>query len=80
MSYTEFEDLDGALDRLYAGASVGRSFRQSVLGRLPGQPALRRPSLVPEILDFVAWAGVLAAAGILVVYAPVLLPIFGLRV
>ncbi len=63
--------LEAELSGLYSGAQVSPAFRHDVLS------ILERPSLLPEVLDFIGWAGIIAA---LVCLAP-LLPHFqpGLR-
>jgi predicted anti-sigma-YlaC factor YlaD len=47
--------LETGLSQLYAGAQVSAAFRNDVLS------ILERPSLLPEILDFIGWAGIIAA-------------------
>ena len=56
--------LETVLSELYAGAQVSSAFRNDVLS------ILERPSLLPEVLDFIGWAGIIAA---LVCLAPLLL-------
>jgi predicted anti-sigma-YlaC factor YlaD len=46
--------LETGLSDLYAGAQVSPSFRNEVLS------IVERPSLLPEILDFIGWAGIIA--------------------
>ena len=55
--------LETGLSGLYSGAQVSPAFRHDVLF------ILERPSLLPEILDFIGWAGIIAA---LVCLAPLL--------
>jgi predicted anti-sigma-YlaC factor YlaD len=47
--------LETGLSELYSGAHVSPAFRHDVLS------ILERPSLLPEVLDFIGWAGILAA-------------------
>lgn len=59
-------DLDAGLTQVYAGAHVSPAFRRSVAGALP-----RKPSFVPELLDFLGWAAVIAViVGALLFLAP----------
>ena len=60
----ELRAVDADLLAAYGGAEVSRGFRESVLRRAEGQAPLRRPSFLPEILDFVGWSAVV----VLVVY------------
>jgi hypothetical protein len=53
-------EVDSRLTAAYAGISAPPSLAASVRMRIAGQTEWRGPSLVPEILDFVGWAGVLA--------------------
>jgi predicted anti-sigma-YlaC factor YlaD len=55
--------LDAGLSQLYAGAQVSPAFRKDVLS------ILERPSLLPEILDLIGWAAIIAT---LVCLAPLL--------
>jgi hypothetical protein len=55
--------LETGLYDLCAGAQVSSAFRNDVLS------TLERPSLLPEVLDFIGWAGIIAA---LVCLAPLL--------
>ena len=47
--------LETGLCDLYAGAQVSSAFRNNVLS------TLERPTLLPEVLDFIGWAGIIAA-------------------
>lgn len=47
--------LETGLCDLYAGAQVSPAFRNEVLS------ILERPTLLPEVLDFIGWAGIIAA-------------------
>ena len=53
-------DVDAQLAVAYADAVVSTGFRDSVLRRVEGHVPIRRPSLIPEVLDFVGWAAVVA--------------------
>jgi predicted anti-sigma-YlaC factor YlaD len=56
--------LETGLSGLYAGAQVSPTFRHDVLS------IFERPSLLPEILDFIGWAGIIAALICLVPLLP----------
>src|SRR5882724_6205968 len=66
------ERLDARLADLYAGVRVSPGFQAAVLSRKKAEVFLARPSLLPEVLDFVGWAGGIAA----VVCLATLLPSF----
>ena len=52
--------LDACLSAVYAGVRVSPEFRDSMICRAARQPVIRRPSFVPEILDFLGWMAVVA--------------------
>jgi len=52
--------LDTGLSQLYAGTQVSPAFRHDVLS------FVERPSLLPEILDFIGWTGIIAALACLI--------------
>lgn len=53
-------DVDSSLEGAYAGVSAPRTLAPAARLRIAQQQALRNPSLVPEILDFIGWAAILA--------------------
>jgi predicted anti-sigma-YlaC factor YlaD len=52
--------LETGLSRMYAGTQASPAFRRDLLS------SLERPSLLPEILDFIGWVGIIAAFACLV--------------
>jgi anti-sigma factor RsiW len=62
-----FAEADSALRATYAGVRASASLAAYVRQRIPHPAAASaaRVSLVPEILDFIAWTGVLCACGVL---------------
>ena len=54
--------LEAGLAGVAAPSSLASTVRALAVRELP----LRRPSLIPEILDFLGWAAVLAVAAILI--------------
>lgn len=64
-----FAEADAALRAAYAGVRAPATLAASVRRRIPHPAAVAargaRVSLVPEILDFIAWTGVLCACGLL---------------
>ena len=63
------ERLDARLADLYAGVRVSPGFQAAVLSRMKAEVPLARPSLLPEVLDFVGWAGVIGYRALYVDYA-----------
>jgi hypothetical protein len=53
--------LETGLVELYSGAQVSPAFRSNVLSSLDTGIGLERPSALPEVLDFIGWAGIIAA-------------------
>ncbi len=60
-----WSDADATLDAAFAGVSAPPSLAAAVHTRIANEAALRRPSLVPELLDLIGWAAVLALAAVL---------------
>jgi len=64
-----FAEADAALRAAYAGVRAPAALAAYVQQRIPhpatGPARSARVSLVPEILDFIAWTGVLCACGLL---------------
>jgi anti-sigma factor RsiW len=52
-------DLDSSLSATLSKAAVSAGFSTSVMQKLR-RPAFQRPSVVPEVLDAIGWAGVVA--------------------
>ena len=67
-----FTEVDSKLDAAFAGIPAPSGLRADVQLRIARDTQLRRPSLLPEVLDFIGWAAVLAMAAILF---PRLLPL-----
>jgi predicted anti-sigma-YlaC factor YlaD len=61
-----FAEADTALRAAYTGVRAPASLAAYVRQRIPRPAAsAARVSLIPEILDFIAWTGVLCACGVL---------------
>ena len=59
------EDVDATFQAAFAGVAAPPGFQAAVRSRVAREARLHAPSLVPEILDFIGWAAVLALAAIL---------------
>ena len=53
-------EVDTALQAAFAQSTVPADFSESVAKKLLGQPERRGPSLIPEVLDAIGWAAVIA--------------------
>jgi hypothetical protein len=51
--------LDARLLELYAGVNLSQVFQKAVLSRVDGEAPRSRLSMLPEVLDFIGWAGVI---------------------
>ena len=58
MAFDEFEQIDEELTRAFAGTAAPASLTASVMRRVR-TPA---PTRLPEILDGIAWMGILSLA------------------
>jgi anti-sigma factor RsiW len=64
--------LDAALTAKFAGRRVSAQFRPAVRAAARRQVLEKRPSFIPEVLDFIGWAAVLLiAVGLLQQLRPV---------
>jgi hypothetical protein len=58
-------DVDATFEAAFAGVSAPPGMAAAVRARVARELPLRRPSPLPEILDFIGWAAVLALAAVL---------------
>ena len=58
-------DVDATLEAAFAGISAPPGMAASVRARAARELHVRRPSPLPEILDLIGWAAVLALAAVL---------------
>jgi len=68
----ELTCVEATLETAFAGISAPPGLEAAVRARIAEELPRRGPSLVPEFLDFIGWAAVLAVAAIVV---PRFLPI-----
>ena len=55
-------DVDAALETAFAGITAPPGLAAAVRARVSREVPLRAPSVMPEVLDFIGWAAVLALA------------------
>jgi hypothetical protein len=55
-------DVDAALETAFAGITAPPGLAAAVRARVSHEAPLRAPSMMPEVLDFIGWAAVLALA------------------
>jgi hypothetical protein len=60
-----FAHVDSTFEAAFGNISAPRTLAASVRARIAHEVPLRPPSLIPEILDFIGWAAVLALAVLL---------------
>ena len=60
-----FAEIDSVFETAFAGISAPAGMVAAVRGHLDPADLERRPSPVPEFLDLIGWAAVLAVAAIL---------------
>ena len=65
-------DVDVTLDAALTGVCAPAGLTAAVRARIARELLVREPSLIPEVLDFIGWAAVLAVAAIVI---PNFLPI-----
>jgi hypothetical protein len=58
-------DVDATFEAAFAGVSAPPGMAAAVRARVALTPPFRRPSPLPEILDMIGWAAVLALATVL---------------
>lgn len=59
------EQLDAALVQRFRGIETSEAFRSQVYSRIAVPAALPAPSFVPELLDLIGWAAVMAVVFVL---------------
>lgn len=59
-----FTDVDATLDAALAGISAPPGMAAAVRARVAAEIPLRKPPVLPEVLDFIGWAAVLALAAV----------------
>jgi hypothetical protein len=58
-------DVDAGLESAFAATAAPPSLAASVRLRIAAEQCRKRPSLVPEILDFVGWAALVTLVAVL---------------
>jgi hypothetical protein len=59
-------DVDATLETAFAGISAPCGLAARSLAQAARETPLRRPSWLPEVLDFIGWAAVLTLAAVLI--------------
>jgi|SRR5579863_3406078 len=67
--------VDATLAAQFAGREVSAGFGQAVRRRVQRKTAVRRPSFIPELLDFVGWSAIIAVIAFTLYWASALIPI-----
>jgi hypothetical protein len=60
-----FYDVDATLDAAFAGIAAPPGLAARARAQAARETRLRRPSPLPEVLDFIGWAAVLTLAAVL---------------
>jgi len=71
--------VDSQLTAQLAGVEVTSAFAPAVRRRVRHQRAGARPSLVPELLDFVGWGAIVALLGVLAWWLAPLTPVSNIK-
>lgn len=58
-------DVDSAFEAAFADVSAPQGLAAAVRARVAGKIRIRPPSILPEVLDFIGWAAVLALAAVM---------------
>ncbi|HTT64244.1 MAG TPA: hypothetical protein VMG35_20475 [Bryobacteraceae bacterium] len=58
-------DVDQAFETAFAGVSAPPGLASAARARAAGEIRFPRPSVLPEALDFIGWAAVLALAALM---------------
>src|SRR5437879_13299576 len=53
--------FDVELLELHAAVNLSPVFQKTVFARIEAETSLSRPSMLPEVLDFIGWAGIIIA-------------------
>jgi anti-sigma factor RsiW len=71
--------VDSQLTAQLAGLELTPAFAPAVLRRVRHEGAATRPSLVPELLDFVGWGAIVALLGLLAWWLVPLAPVSNIK-
>ncbi|HLY15659.1 MAG TPA: hypothetical protein VKR61_00475 [Bryobacteraceae bacterium] len=61
-----FADVDTAFETAFGDISAPPTLAPAVRARIAREIRIPRPSMLPEVLDFIGWAAVLALAALIV--------------
>ena len=67
--------VDSALTAKFARCEVSGAFSTTVRQRIRRAAPIPRPSLIPELLDFVGWGAIVALAALLAWWVTPLIPV-----
>ena len=59
-------EVDASLEHAFANVSAPEEFAARARARALRETRLRRPSIVPEVLDFIGWAAIVALVAVLI--------------
>lgn len=68
------QTVDAALTARFVERRVSDAFTAAVRERVRQAPAIRRPSLIPEFLDFAGWGAIVALSALLLWWIAPMLP------
>ncbi len=71
--------VDAALGAQFEGQRPSAAFAPAVQRRVNREAATRRPSFVPELLDFVGWGAIVALIALLAWWVSPLVPVWGAK-
>ena len=69
-------ELDAGLEKLYSGAQVSPALQRAVFSRMGAEARMGKPSPLPEVLDFIGYAGIIGAIAWLAPLLPDFQPVF----
>lgn len=58
-------EVDSTLEAAFGSISAPPGLAAAARFRIAAEQALRKPSLIPEILDFIGWAAILALVAVI---------------
>jgi anti-sigma factor RsiW len=67
--------VDAQLTAQFAGRKTSAAFATAVRRRVRREAVVRRPSLIPELLDFVGWGAIVALVALLAWWVGPLIPL-----
>jgi anti-sigma factor RsiW len=73
------QTVDAALAARFCGRETSAAFATAVRRRVGRETAMRRPSFIPEVLDFVGWGAIVVLIALAIWWISPLIPVWSAK-